>query len=387
MYNPTSKAQRLCSNRKESKKELVQLLTAKAGEMNCVRHVLAKITEKKDELTKQLESLGIDKNNIPPKELENGHGPVLAIEIKWANIMVKHPNEQYRQSLKSLLEAVMEWRFKCAAESRVSVETILPRHLAKTIAYTQPTSVEALAACGVRTSKINELAQLIKTKSEALGLAQSRSSNPLKRSFSELEADDDSSKSEQEKVLDLSKSGKMLAPPNVWIHTKPNHRATWPDTLKRFKKGEKMQLIAVSQSSGKPIQPATVWGHLLSALEYGKPVPLQRAYEEAIQVGMFQQLTLHEWESFKKSFHTVSNDLRKPGLNDILKDILGEEEFGRRAEKRQLGSLYAKLKIFLTLTRISYEPSWKDVGASTSVPASSSESTPGIKKVKLEQQA
>ena len=60
---------------------------------------------------------------------------------------------------------------------------------------------------------------------------------------------------------------------------KPNKKtgkATWEVSYDRFIKGEHPLTIAMTQKSGKPIQVATVVGHILDALVQGRDVDLHR---------------------------------------------------------------------------------------------------------------
>ena len=153
---------------------------------------------------------------------------------------------------------------------------------------------------------------------------------------------------------------------------KPNKKtgkAVWEVSYDRFVNGEHPQTIAITQTSGKPIQPSTVAGHLLDALVQGRSVDLHRLASSETPP------TKSEWEELVRcSVETgldVTADPATSGVNserfvmkDFLVPIMGnafalKEYKERTPEESVLWNKWCNcLKWYQTLKRVGYEPSF-----------------------------
>jgi hypothetical protein len=153
----------------------------------------------------------------------------------------------------------------------------------------------------------------------------------------------------------------------VYKPNKKTGKATWEVSYDRFVNGEHPQTIAMTQTSGKPIQVATVVGHLLQALEQGRPLDLHRLSTSDTPP------TKSEWEELvgcsvetgldvKGDPATCGVDSGRFAMKDFLVPILGNalvaKEFKERTpeESALFGKWYNALKWYMTLNRISYSP-------------------------------
>ena len=130
-----------------------------------------------------------------------------------------------------------------AMELGMAPAAVMSEHIAKLIAYTQASDEDALRQAGVRIKGVEELAAL------------------LTDFKSQLEAEDTPLRGKRQ----LSRQ--MVLPVGPWASTKrwplavykPGRGgapAAWEPSYTRFAAGEHPQAIAMSQSSGKPLQVA-----------------------------------------------------------------------------------------------------------------------------------
>ena len=155
----------------------------------------------------------------------------------------------------------------------------------------------------------------------------------------------------------------------VYKPNKKTGKATWELSYDRFNSGEHPQTIAMTQTSGKPIQVATVVGHLLEGLVQGRPIDFQRLATSE------PPPTKSEWDELVRcSVETgldVTDDPATSGVNserfamkDFLVPIMGNEFALKDYKERTLeeSSLWNKwctcLKWYQALKRVGYEPSF-----------------------------
>jgi hypothetical protein len=132
----------------------------------------------------------------------------------------------------------------------------------------------------------------------------------------------------------------------------------WEASYARFANGESLEKIALTQESGKPIQPSTVTSHLMTALTQGRPMPLERLAQQAVAHGCAPP-TESEWEQLTSAEAATAMDVVKTEkvlMTDLLKSFLpaAEKEFAARseAEKAVLNVWYGKINWFMALRRI-----------------------------------
>ena len=154
---------------------------------------------------------------------------------------------------------------------------------------------------------------------------------------------------------------------------KPNKKtglAVWEVSYNRFVKGDSPQAIAMSPTSGRPIQVATVVGHLLDAITHGKPVDLARLAPFLPPPSKVEWEKLYEAEL--STCMNVAGDPNCSGLDgakftmtDFLRPVVGHElvdkPFTERSEadRELFGHWCNQLKWYMALRRVNYQPTFK----------------------------
>lgn len=153
----------------------------------------------------------------------------------------------------------------------------------------------------------------------------------------------------------------------VYKPQKKTGKATWEVSYDRFVNGEHPQTIAMTQTSGKPIQVATVVGHLLQALEQGRAVDIHRLATSDTPP------TKNEWEELERcSIETgldVTGDPATSGVDsgrfsmkDFLVPIMGNsfclKDYTERTpeESAAFSKWCGLLKWYMALKRVNYTP-------------------------------
>jgi len=134
----------------------------------------------------------------------------------------------------------------------------------------------------------------------------------------------------------------------------------WEVSADRFQRGEHPEAIAATPTSGRPILPGTVVGHLLEALTHGRTVNLQRVAE--VQTPP----TKAQWEKLEQACAVQKVDVCAASLTmkDVLRGVLGDEkadkEFSARTEeeKAEWNNWMNALRWFRTLKCVSVPISW-----------------------------
>ena len=115
-----------------------------------------------------LELAGVDCSTIPKEELATGEGPVITAELNWLRRQ-QHWRADGRNAKRAdkhdqLLARILKWRDDEAKTREMAPVSILAQHLAKNLAYTMPTTKDALRAAGVRfDAGAADLARLVYT--------------------------------------------------------------------------------------------------------------------------------------------------------------------------------------------------------------------------------
>jgi hypothetical protein len=262
---------------------------------------------------------GVDISMIPREELVSGKGPIVTTYLHWIR-MVKSGDTRATR-LNELLALILQWRKTTASKLQVVPSVVMLDHVARKIAYTQPTSLEALHTCGVRIATAAELIALVSKWKD-------RHDDGVKRCLEE-----------NDELIDVPDGFKVQKPiPLTSIKSTP-----WQASWERFQiKHERPDVIAVDQPSGRPIQTATVVSHLLKALSHGNVVDLKRLLETSNIA-----ITLADWNKCSEAFDIVgcTNETK---VKDVLRVILGgsvDNESPTDQDRALFAAWYAKLRV------------------------------------------
>jgi hypothetical protein len=230
--------------------------------------------EMKQKTLAELKNKGVDLQNIPRAELESGDGEAIAAYKRWfsyINSLEARGRSDILDQLDDMKNRIESWRMDMAVRYRISPASVMEEHLLFTIAYATASiraggsriDKEAIRAAGVRSNGIDELVSVLNEWA-------ARAQGVLNQNVGNADC-----------VHMLLKRGETFQPSNSWRFAlfKPNKKtgkAAWEVSYNRFVGGEHPQTIAMTQAGGKPIQVATVVGHILDALTYGRAVDLHR---------------------------------------------------------------------------------------------------------------
>lgn len=205
--------------------------------------------QRKEENIAALVSAGVNMDQVPAEELQEGAGDVMTVLTMWVAQIQRFRSSESSTQRADLLEAtlkeVQNWRDAKARELKIAPAAVLPDFLAMKIIHARATDVEALVAAGVRIKGVEELAALMIAKLP-----------PAFTATSAAGASDGSTM--------LLPEG-IFTPTKAWMHAvykvaKNGKLPAWELSYESFTKGVHPQAIAVNQESGKPIQAATVVG-------------------------------------------------------------------------------------------------------------------------------
>jgi len=241
--------------------------------------------------------------------------------------------------LEKLLQGLMAWRDRTAMELKLSPFHVLPDHIARNLAYSRPTALEALQQCGVRV-RSSELLAVIQDLGQQHGLSVAAGMEP---------------ETDNENSYMVFPSG-AVKPANKWEHAiykAPKGKLPpWEYSWERFGKGEHPEAIAANQPNGKPVQTSTVFGHLLEALVQGRAVDLCRLAEVKAPP------VKSDWEKMEHVVAVEGVSIGSPDFKakDLLRAILGEKVDMEPASKTEAARLeestwYDKIRYFQTLKR------------------------------------
>lgn len=224
--------------------------------------------EKKQQTLAELKSKGVDLEQIPQEELEEGNGEAIAALKRWysyVDSLEARGNKDRVNQMDDLKNRIEAWRMDMAERYRMAPGSVMEEHLLVKIAYATAScrtrmDKEALIDAGVRSNGVDELTTALGEWADEVSKESVGKNN------------DD---------LPMSFLPGPFQPSNPWRFAtyKPNKKtgkAAWELSYDMFVKGTHPQAIAMTQKSGKPIQIATVVGHILEALVQGRSVDLSR---------------------------------------------------------------------------------------------------------------
>lgn len=302
----------------------------------------------------KLEKAGVNLDQIPKKELEEGDGEVLKALRTWHNYidslerLQKSERVAELEDLRLRLEA---WRSDMAVKFRMSPADVMPEHLLVKVAYAAASlksgklEKEALLAVGIRSGGIDDLESIIACwLDETL---ETKSSHEVGNSSC--------------KMILLDAIFKPLQPWEHFVYkpVKKTGLACWESSYKRFMSGEHPQTIAMSPANGRPITVATVIFHILDGMVSGRPVDFKR-------LSNFVSFPDKEqWEIMKGIEVDTNMDVTDGGsfkMTDFLVPVMGNmfaaKEYSERTEEEN--ALFSKwcqlLKCYMAMRRIGYIP-------------------------------
>ena len=340
-----------------------------------IRELEEKQKKALQESLNNLEKAGVDLDQIPKNELEEGGGEVLKALQTWHNYLdtlqrlEKFERIDKLEDLRLRLEA---WRSDMAVKFRISPADVMPEHKLVKVAYAAASlrsgklEREALLGVGIRSGGIDDLEATI---SDWLN-----ENLDMKASLNRSNSDDDDSNSHQMIISD-----EIFKPSNPWKYFvyKPQKKtglASWESSYNRFVSGEHPQTIAMTPANGRPIQVATVISHIFEGLVSGRPVDLKRIST------LVSFPTKDIWDKLKEmeveTGMDVTADPKSSGIDgnpfkmtDFLIPIMGNafasKDYSERTEEEK--ALFSKwcqfLKCYMSLRRIGYIPTFSDITA------------------------
>ena len=332
-----------------------------------IREIELAEAEKRKKALEELEKKGVDLQHIPKEEIEAGEGDAIAAFNHWFSYMERLEQSgrtEFVNQMDDLKARVVAWRLDTAERLRIAPTSVMEEHLLFKVAYATATlppgqlmAKESLAAAGVRDNGIEELTKVLAEWTETV--KESR------------KGDVDSDKDAQDVPMSF-KPGEKVTPQRPWAYSvyrpmKKTGKANWEVSYDRFKKGEHPQTIAMKQQSGKPIQVATVIGHLLEPLQQGRPVNVQKlaSFAEPPTKSQWEQLAGCEQETgidVTKDPATSGKNGEKFAMRDFLSPIMGPtftaKDYKERTpeESAKWGQWINNLNWYLAFRRVRFTP-------------------------------
>lgn len=228
---------------------------------------------KQEARDREYQKAGLDPKRMSRKEREDESNPALW-HIRKQQSLRDGGRGALADQNDELIRRVLAWRDSTAQRLRIAPADVMAETVPLSIAYTKPTTVEALRAAGVRVQGMEQLAALIVAAKQELFPA----------SAGDAEGADAASPGGAKRAAPMKIPTGLWTPAKwagaVYKPGKGGAKPPWEVSYDRFAKGEGIQSIAVKQLKGKPIQTSTVVGHLQVAMQHGKPVDLSRIARE-----------------------------------------------------------------------------------------------------------
>lgn len=326
------------------------------------------------ESLKNLKDAGVNIEQIPKQELEDGEGEVLTALKTWHNYLDSCHRQQRSERVDELEDLRLRldaWRSDMAVRFRMSPADVMPEHLMLKVAYaaaslkTGTLEREALLQVGVRSGGIDDLESTITSWLEE---TRTKNNTSLSRDGST--------------DPNLATSCQMVLPEEIFKPSKPwdffvykpnikSGLAAWESSYNRFMAGEHIQTIAMSPANGRPLQVATVATHIFDGLVSGREVNLRRLNS----VATFPNKA--EWERLEEMERETSIDVTgnpsvsgKDGgpfrMTDFLTPVMGPEfaskEFSDRTEEEKdiFNKWCSLLKCYTSFRRVGYKPCFEE---------------------------
>jgi len=306
---------------------------------------------------------GVSLAAVPEQEFEPGAEctAVSTALLHWARTLAKfreRGQEGRATAYEQLYDMLLAWRSKQASSLKMAPASVIADHLLLRIAYVQPCSLEALLAVGARLTAAggSEILQLIVEWKEAhsIGSCSQGGSQPASQSVGSQGAGD----SPQCMVLP---NGPYQ--PTAWKLAVPPKKASpaWEVSWTRFSRGEHLEVIAMDQPSGKPIQADSVLKHVLTALEQGKPVDLNQLARSKPPPNSVQWDQLEKAEAALGKSVVDDEKLNATMLLAVFLDGAAKPFQDRSdADKAQIAPWFILTAWFIALRRTGFVPSFGD---------------------------
>lgn len=252
-----------------------------------------------------------------------------------------------------------------AERHRMAPAAVMQEHLLLKIAYTVASlrhgsrmERDALIAVGLRSSGIDELTAVLgEWSQETQKDAQAGAGDGVPMNFADAAPFRPSASWEFAVYKIISKYG----------------IAAWESSHTRFLAGEHPQTIAMTPTNGRPIQVATVVGHILDGMSHGRAVDLKKLSGVSLAPSKSEWDDLARCES--ETGMDVTGDPSISGSNgdrftmkDFLVPIMGNafalKDFTERTEheKGQFNKWCQLLKWYMALRRARYQPNFAPDG-------------------------
>jgi hypothetical protein len=207
--------------------------------------------------------------------VDRGEGPTLSAHLRWAKRLSdyrKQGKAERADKLEELLERIRRWRDGVAEGLQVAPGALLSEKVLLDLAYTQPTSAEALRSIGLRLAGAEELAQLIQDAVDELD-GRSDSDQPQEGQRDEAAA------------AMVLPAGLCTFPRWKKAVCRPGEDGVlpnWEVRYNRWASGEHLQAIAMNGGSkGEALMIRSVLTDIFKAIAISKPVDLARLARES----------------------------------------------------------------------------------------------------------
>ena len=302
----------------------------------------------------KLKKSGINVEAIPKKEIETGEGEVIRTHTVWINYLEglhRRGNETSLAHSKDLYKRIVNWRKEVAEAKKLAPVTVMSEHMVASIAYIAGTSMNPLNDAVLREAGVR--------------IATSELVSVLGTWHHETQPD----KITLAVAVESTKGGNVMQfpervfqPKKPWLHAvyKPMKKtgiASWESSYNRFRAGEHPQVIAMNPENGRPIQVATVIGHVMEALVQGRSLDLVRLTEFSTPPNKI------EWDKLQMCEEETINPA-EPNflLGEFLRPVMGDdfatkERTERTPEEQAKFSKWCELaKWYATLKKVDYVP-------------------------------
>lgn len=338
---------------------------------------LRELEQKMEEAMKKalvdLKACGADVDQIPKKEIDEGDGEVMRSLKTWygyLELLRRSEKLDRIDQLDDLKLRIEGWRSDMAVRYRMALSDVMPEHLLVKVAYTVASlgngarlEKKALLSVGLRSGGVDDLV------------------TELESWMKETNETNEPGCGDKTSALSNHQNNKMLfanerfQPEKVWEYAshKQNKKTglyAWESSSQRFAAGEHPQAIAMSPANGRPIQVATVVGHILDGLMMGRPVNL-KSLADLVRIP-----TKSEWDTLCRAEAEtgidVTGDPATSGaggecfrMSDLLVPVFGNVFFSKdykertTSEQADFSDWCSVLKWYMALRRIGYIPKFQ----------------------------
>lgn len=335
-----------------------------------VRELEQKLEEDMKKSLVDLKAFGADVDQIPKKEIDEGDGEVMRSLKTWYGYLdILRRNEKLDRidQLDDLKLRIEGWRSDMAVRYRMARSDVMPEHLLVKVAYTVASlrngarlEKKALLSVGVRSGGVDDLVTELES---------------WMKETNESGCGDETNAPSNHKNNKMLFTNEPFQPLKAWQHAshKQNKKTglyAWESSYQRFAAGEHPQAIAMSPANGRPIQVATVVGHILDGLMSGRPVDL-KSLADLVRIP-----TQSEWDILCRAEAEtgidVTGDPATSGgggecfrMSDLLVPVFGNTFFSKDykdrtpSEQAEFSDWCLVLKWYMALRRVGFIPKFQ----------------------------